>query len=214
MDSEKMKSIIEALLIASDRPLTIEKISAVVEDDDKQRIRSVISQLQMDYETGSRGFQLNEIAGGFQFSARPQYAEYLKKLYGERITPRLSRAGLETLAIIAYKQPITRMEIEGIRGVGTTGVLQTLLERSLVKIRGRKEVIGRPLLYGTTTEFLKYFGLKDLTELPKIEELAELLDRAESQSPAAADSGGMENQQQEQTSENENASTEEKSSPE
>ena len=209
-----MKSIIEALLIASDRPLTIEKISAVVEDDDKQRIRSVISQLQMDYETGSRGFQLNEIAGGFQFSARPQYAEYLKKLYGERITPRLSRAGLETLAIIAYKQPITRMEIEGIRGVGTTGVLQTLLERSLVKIRGRKEVIGRPLLYGTTTEFLKYFGLKDLTELPKIEELAELLDRAESQSPAAADSGGMENQQQEQTSENENASTEEKSSPE
>lgn len=192
MEQNQMRNIIEALLIASDRPLAIEKIIEVLGEGQAALIRSLLTQLQMDYETSGRSYQLVEIAGGFQISTRAEYSPWLKKYFGTKLVSRLSRAGLETLSIIAYKQPLTRLDIENIRGISnSSGVIQTLLERDLIKIRGRKEVPGRPLLYGTTNEFLRYFGLKDLTELPRIEELAEIV------AASGADNSSGENIQRE-----------------
>ena len=175
MDSSYAKSIIECLLFVSDKPLSVDKIKEVIEDAlgnaDEKTIRNLITELQMDYETLGRPLAVVEIAEGFQITTRPQFAGWIKKLFKSKVTHRLSKAALETLAVISYRQPVTRLEIESIRGVSTEGVLETLLERNLIKINGRKDCIGRPLLYGTTQEFLKYFGLKDLTELPKVEEL-------------------------------------------
>lgn len=170
-----IKAIIESLLFVSSEPISVEKISEIVDEKDKKEIRTKISELQMEYETTGRAIAILEIAGGFQMVTRPQYAEYIKKLYKSKIIARLSRPALETISIISYKQPITRLEIESIRGVNSGAVIQTLLERKLIKIRGRKEGLGRPLLYGTTSEFLQYFGLKDLTEMPKIEEIPDLV---------------------------------------
>lgn len=172
------KSIIETLLFAYGKPMSVDKICEVVGENDKKLVRSKITELQMDYETSGRAVTIVEVAGGFQMMTKPQYAEWLKKLYKTKIVTRLSRASLETVAIIAYKQPITRLEIEDIRGVGVEGVIQTLLERRLIKIRGRKDTVGHPLLYGTTNEFLEYFGLKDLSGMPKLEEIPERIEPA------------------------------------
>ena len=172
------KAVIEALLFASDAPLTPEKIREVVGDVGEAEIREAIESLRTDYRAGARAFDIFELEGGFQVLSRPEFASWVERLFVERRKARLSRPALETLAIIAYKQPIVKAEIEMIRGVSTDGVIRTLLERNLITITGRAEGVGRPLLYGTTREFLNYFGLNDLTDLPKIEELRELL-RAE-----------------------------------
>ncbi|MEK6645114.1 MAG: SMC-Scp complex subunit ScpB [Candidatus Firestonebacteria bacterium] len=176
MEMIKVKGVIEALLFVSDKPLSAEKMLEILKDDvNKKDIIGLIEELNAEYSKENRSFRIQEIGQGYIVSTISEYADWIKKLYKSKIIPRLSKPALETLSIIAYRQPITRLEIEGVRGVNVGGVLQTLLERNLIKIRGRKEGLGRPLLYGTTNEFLQYFGLKDLTELPRIEELSDVL---------------------------------------
>jgi segregation and condensation protein B len=175
MDRSFAKSIIECLLFVSDEPLKVAAIRDVLGEFDEPELRKLITELQMDYEMQGRPLAIAEVAEGFQVVTREQFASWIKKLYKSKVTHRLSKAALETLAIVACKQPITRLEVETLRGVSTEGVLDTLFERKLIRILGRKEVVGRPLLYGTTKEFLRYFGLKDLTELPKLEEVNEIL---------------------------------------
>ena len=170
---EDIKYIIESLLFVSDGPITIERIREVAAVGDKQVIRDALSELSQEYEARKGGFLLSEVAGGYQIRTRPEYNEYIKRL----IQPppvRLSKAALETLAIIAYKQPLLRSDIEHIRGVDSGGVLRMLLERKLVRILGRKDIPGRPLIYGTTRQFLEVFDLKDLRELPTPKEIVEL----------------------------------------
>lgn len=170
MDKAQIKNIIEAMLFVSDKPLFISEIKSVLEGPDTNEIRQIIAELTGEYETQNRALRIKEIAGGYQIVTDPVLAPWLKKLYKTAGADRLSGPSLETLAIIAYKQPATKPEIEAIRGVNVDGVLKTLVERNLVKILGRRETVGRPIIYGTTQEFLQYFGLNSLDELPRLEE--------------------------------------------
>lgn len=170
MDRKQAKNIIEAMLFVSDKPLFIQEIKGVLEEFDTRQIKDVIVELIKEYEETQRAFTIKEIAGGFQIVTDPMLAPWLKKLYKTSGADRLTGPSLETLAIIAYKQPVTKPEIEAIRGVNVDGVLKTLIEKNLVRIAGRKDTVGRPILYGTTQEFLQYFGLSSLEELPKLEE--------------------------------------------
>ena len=161
-------------MFASDRPLSAEEIrEAFAADIKTAEIRSFLNLLKEEYESGKRGFRLVEVAGGFQLVTDARFAEYLGRFYRSRERRRLSQAGLETLSVIAYKQPVTRADIEFIRGVGIDGALKTLLEKGLVRVVGRKEVPGRPMLYGTTREFLEHFGLNSLDQLPVLGEFSE-----------------------------------------
>lgn len=172
MDRSEAKQILEALLFASEKPLSIEEVRQVLEEETTKDIRALIDELKDEYEAQARGFRIYEIAGGYQVSTHPGFAPWLKKLHGSRRTSRFSKPALETLAIVAYRQPVTRAEIESIRGVNVEGVLKTLLEKEMVRIKGRKDSPGRPIIYGTTDQFLEYFGLRNLSELPTLEELA------------------------------------------
>ena len=172
--SSELKPIVEALIFASPDPLTPKAIYQLLDSEPKEDVDEAIDALKRDYDR-SGGLQLVEVAGGYQIVTRPELHEWVRRLFQERSTQRLSVQALETLAVIAYKQPITAAEIAEIRGVNTSGVLGTLIDRRLVTVTGRKRVIGRPFLYATTREFLIRFGLKDLTDLPKIEEMAEAL---------------------------------------
>jgi segregation and condensation protein B len=163
MEKEEIKNIIEVLLFITNTPVSLDKLVETLEVN-KENIIEAIDELKKEYQ--NRPLMINEVAGGYIMSSRPEYHVWIKKLFKEKITYKLSQSALETLAIIAYKQPITRAEIEAIRGVDVSGVIETLLERKLIRVSGRKETLGRPLLYSTTQEFLKYFGLKDLGELP------------------------------------------------
>jgi len=167
--------VLEALLFAAPQPLTLEALAETLEPLTSDEIAPALEQLRQELEAAGRGITLVQVAGGWQVVSRPEYAPYVQKLLRGRRKARLSRAALETLAIVAYRQPVTKTDIEGIRGVDSAGVLAHLLERNLVGIRGRARSVGRPLLYGTTQEFLVYFGINELTDLPKPEELAELL---------------------------------------
>lgn len=173
MTDVEAKAVIEAALLASDKPLTVEQLRAAVEELAPAQIEALVSQLRDDYVAQGRGIRVVEVAGGFQLVTDPAHAERLARIYRRVRQVRLSRPSLETLAIIAYRQPITRPEIEQIRGVDVSGVLQSLLERQLIAIIGRKEGVGRPLVYGTTQEFLERFGLKSLEALPPLEEFHE-----------------------------------------
>jgi len=170
MDRTQAKNIIEAMLFVSDKPLFLNEIKGVMEGFDASHVKDVILELAKEYEDAQRSFNIKEIAGGFQIVTDPLLAPWLKKLYKTSGADRLTGPSLETLAIVAYKQPVTKPEIETIRGVNVDGVLKTLIEKSLVRIAGRRETVGRPILYGTTQEFLQYFGLSSLEELPKLEE--------------------------------------------
>lgn len=170
-----IKNIIEALLFSSDTPLTVQKLKEIIEEDSVKSIRDGIDALNKFYDKKMTAMRVVEIAGGFQIVSRSEYAPYVQKLYKGRQASRLTQRGLETLAIIAYKQPITKNEMENIRGVNVDGVVKTLLERNLIKIEGREKAPGNPLLYGTTKYFLEYFGLKSLEDLPKLKEIDELL---------------------------------------
>ena len=163
------RQVIEALLFVSHSPLSVEQIQSVVEELEPNQIRTLLAELKEEYRAEGRSFGITEVAGGFQMTTEPVFAPWLRKLLKKAQGEKLSGPSLETLAIVAYKQPVTRQEIEGIRGVNVDGVLQTLLEKGLIRIDGRKEVIGRPLLYRTTREFLEYFGLNALEELPSLE---------------------------------------------
>ena len=172
--SAELKAVVEALIFASPEPLTPKMLFRLLADEPKEDVKATVEALKADYESRP-GLQFVEVAGGYQIVTRPELHEWVRRLFHERSTQRLTVQSLETLAVIAYKQPITALEVGEIRGVNTSGVLTTLLERHLVKIIGRKNVVGRPFLYATTKEFLIRFGLNDLTDLPKIEDMAEAL---------------------------------------
>ncbi len=172
--SDHLKPIVEALIFASPEPVALKTLYKLLDGETKEDVDAALAALRADYEA-PRGLQLVEIAGGFQITTRPELHEWVRKLFHDRTTQKLSVQSLETLAVIAYRQPITALEITEIRGVNTSGVLTTLLERHLIKIVGRKNVVGRPFMYATTKEFLIRFGLKDLGDLPKIEDMAEAL---------------------------------------
>ena len=170
----ELKAILEALIFASPEPLTPKALYKLLESEPKEDIQAALLELRRDYERPG-GLQLVEVAGGYQIVTRQDLHDWVRRLFHERTTQRLSVQALETLAVIAYKQPITALEIGEVRGVNTSGVLNTLLERHLIKIVGRKRVVGRPFLYATTKEFLIRFGLNDISELPKVEDMAEAL---------------------------------------
>ncbi len=170
---DDLKNIIEALLFVADEPLSVERLRQAVGPVEGAEIHAALSQLQAEMEERRGGFALVEVAGGFQFRTRPEYGPWVKRLLDPRPV-RLSKAALETLAIIAYKQPIIRAEIEHLRGVDCGGVLRQLLERKLIRVLGRREIPGRPLIYATTKRFLEVFDLKDLNDLPTPREIEEL----------------------------------------
>src|SRR2546428_5387784 len=169
-----LKGILEAILFVSGEPLSVDRMLGVVEGVSRAELVSALQALQADYAVEGRGLQLVEVAGGFQIATRPDCAPWIKRLERAKEGARLSRSAMETMAIVAYKQPVVRAEIEQIRGVDSAGVLKTLLERRLIRIVGRKDAPGRPILYGTTRQFLQALGLKDLADLPALRDIKEL----------------------------------------
>jgi segregation and condensation protein B len=172
--SAELKAIVEALIFASPEPLTPKALVKLLDNEPKEDVLAAVDELKQDYDRPG-GLQLVEVAGGFQIVTRADLHEWVRRLFHERSAQKLSVQALESLAVIAYRQPITAIEITEIRGVNASGVLNTLLERHLIKIVGRKQVVGRPFMYATTKEFLIRFGLKDLSDLPKVEDMAESL---------------------------------------
>jgi len=170
---KNLKHIIESLLFVSEDPLTLDRIKRVIADSDTAEIRDALRTLFDEYRDRDGGFYLSEVAGGYQFRTQPDYNPYIRRMLKPN-APRLSKAALETLAIIAYKQPVIRSDVEHIRGVDCGGILRTLLERKLVRILGRKEIPGRPLIYATTKLFLEVFDLKNLKDLPTPKEIEEM----------------------------------------
>lgn len=184
LDTNELKPIVESLVFAAEAPLRAERIAEAV-DVDRGAVVQVLRELEEEYRQSRRGFVLSEVAGGFQFRTRPEHAEWVRRL--SRTRPfRFSRAAMETLAIIAYRQPITRAEIEYLRGVDSGGVLKTLLDRHLVRILGKRDIAGRPMIYGTTREFLELFGLRDLSALPTLKEFSEIAVEPEAAEAEAA----------------------------
>jgi segregation and condensation protein B len=189
----KVEQIVEATLFASQTPLTLEEISRADEGLDVERVVEAIQFLRDSYEDAERAFQIYQLGDGFQVLTRPEYAPYLERFDSVPRAPHLSPAALETLAIIAYRKPIGRIEIEEVRGVSASSVLRTLLDWELVQVVGRGEGLGRPLLYGVTQKFLEHFGMKDVSDLPAADELPVVLGElqqameAERPSPLAAE---------------------------
>ncbi|HPG83094.1 MAG TPA: SMC-Scp complex subunit ScpB [bacterium] len=179
MERNKLKSILEAMIFASDTPLSMNQIRVILEEVEKADIDGALAELAEDLK--ERAFFLKKAGGGYQFATRPEYFRWIKQMFAGRERNRLTRAALETLSIIAFKQPISRVEVAAIRGVNSDGVMQTLLERKLISITGRDEGQGRALLFSTTKEFLIYFGIDDISDLPKPKEIEELLAMGEGQ---------------------------------
>jgi len=173
------KQILEAVLFASDVPVTLQVLTEVLGGKNAQEVRAILAEMAESYERGERGIVLSEIAGGFQILSRKECSAWVEQMLRSRRKIRLSKPALESLAIVAYRQPITKVEIDSIRGVDSAGVLHTLLERNLVTIKGRSKGVGRPLLYSTTQEFLSYMGINELTDLPELKEVAPLLEERE-----------------------------------
>ncbi len=176
--SPRLQSIVESLLFAADKPLTLKQLGELLGETELARVRAAVAAVELAYE--SRGFQLHQVAGGYQFRTNPDNAQWVQKLLAQKPV-RLTRAQIETLAICAYRQPVTRPEIDEIRGVDSGGTLKTLLDRSLIRIVGKKEEPGRPILYGTTKEFLEFFNLGDLKDLPTLREFHELSEEHQAQ---------------------------------
>ena len=173
--SDHLKPVIEALIFASPEPVTLKTLCRMLDGEPKEDVEAALAAVRADYDRPG-GLQIVEVAGGYQITTRPELHEWVRKLFHERTTQKLSVQALETLAVIAYKQPVTAPEIAEIRGVSSSsGVLSTLIERKLVKTVGRKQVVGRPFMYGTTREFLERFGLNDVGDLPKVDELSDAL---------------------------------------
>lgn len=183
IEFKEIKKIVEALIFASDSPITENRIKNIIQELDSTAINEIIDELNGEYNRNDRAFKIVRLAGGFQFVTRSEYAQYIKQYYRGRTKSKLSRASLEALSIIAFKQPISRPEIDSIRGVNSDGVVKNLLERNLIQISGRSEHVGRALLYSTTPEFLKYFGVNDISDLPKPKEIEELLGSGQEELP-------------------------------
>jgi len=173
METSELKQVLEALLFVSEKSLSLKELKELIKEDyaDIDNLENILNELKEEYARLNRPYEIKFVADGWIFATKPKYAPWIKKLLKEKYILKLSRSALETLAIIAYKQPITRAEIDEIRGVESAGVIETLLEKSLIKIIAKKETLGRPLLYGTTRDFLKHFGLANLSELPLIENI-------------------------------------------
>ncbi len=171
-----MKREIEALLFATDSPMTMARLKKLFPDTESTDLRKAIDELGKDYEKGEHAFSIVEFGGGWQISTRPEYSPIVEKMLKGRRFTRLSKAGLEVLAIIAYRQPLTRLEVDDIRGVNSSGAISTLSERNLITVVGRSQSIGNPLLYGTTREFLNHLGLKGLGQLPDLPDLESMID--------------------------------------
>jgi len=174
-DFDELKSIIESLIFASPDPVSLKVIVKTIDSEPPEHVAEALASVCQEWKDRSGGLQLVEVAGGYQIVTKPELHEWVRRLFHEHSKQRLSIPALETLAVVAYRQPVTGPEITEIRGVNTSGVLGTLVERRLVKVIGRRAVIGRPFLYATTREFLDRFGLKDLEDLPKVEDMAEAL---------------------------------------
>lgn len=175
MTETSVKQIVESLLFVSDTPLSLDRLYGILEEFERDDIRDAISAITAECNLAKRGVELVQVAGGYQFRSRSDYADYIRRL--KKLKPaRFSTSALETLAIIAYRQPVTRSEVEYFRGVDSGGVLKSLLDKKLIKIIGKKDIPGKPLIYGTTKEFMETFSLKDLASLPTLREIEELAD--------------------------------------
>jgi segregation and condensation protein B len=174
-DLDKIRSVIEAVLVTADTPVTPGRLTGLIDGLNGKDVRAAVDALNEGYREAGRAFTIVEIGGGFQLASRQEFGPWVRKYHGGKDQVRLSQAALETLSIIAFKQPITRVEVDSIRGVNSSGVMRHLHEHGLVRISGRSEGIGKPMLFGTTREFLLHFGLKSLADLPKPRELEELL---------------------------------------
>jgi segregation and condensation protein B len=175
MENVEIKSLLEALLFTATEPLTLDHFRSVLSDTDKDIVRGLLEEMKKEFENRNAGIVLREIAGGYQLYSNPRWHSEIQALFSKPLIVRLSRSALETLAVIAYKQPITLPEISEIRSCNSAGSLKTLLECNFVRVLGRKKVVGRPFVYGTSREFLVHFGLKDLSEMPQLEEFEELI---------------------------------------
>ncbi|MFH1801072.1 MAG: SMC-Scp complex subunit ScpB [Candidatus Omnitrophota bacterium] len=175
-DPKKARQVVEALIFASSKPLTPAEIRKVTKVLTVGQIETIVAELKEDYQRSERCFELLEIAGGYELSTRREFAPWILKIELQRKARQATQSALETLAILAYKQPLTRAEIEALRGVDTSGVLNTLMEKNFIRITGKKEVPGRPFMYGTTEKFLEHFGLKELRDLPSIDEIRQMVD--------------------------------------
>ena len=183
IEFKEIKKIVEALIFASDSPITENRIKSIIQELDSTQINGIIDELNTEYDQSEHAFKIVRIAGGFQFVTRSKYAQYVKQYYKGKARSKLSRAALEALSIIAFKQPISRPEIDSIRGVNSDGVVRNLLERNLIYISGRSEHVGRALLYSTTSEFLQYFGVNDISDLPRPKEIEDLLGSGQEELP-------------------------------
>ncbi len=168
MEDQELKRALESLLFITDHPLPLKELCKITGVKDGSRVGALVTEIRKDFEEKGSGVQVLEVADGFQMATRASNAKFVRKLFTEKMTMRLSQASLETLSIISYKQPLTRAEVEAIRGVEVIASLETLLEKGLIEVVGRKESVGRPLMYGTTKDFLRHFGFKDLEDLPPL----------------------------------------------
>jgi segregation and condensation protein B len=176
MNYPNLSALLEAIVYLAKEPVSLDAIHKALPDVDRSELQQKLSELMEQYRSSDHGIEIREVADGYRFSTKPEHHEVLKQFLKSQIPPtRLSLAALETLAVIAYKQPVTVPEIQEIRGVHATGVIKTLLDKKFINTSGRKEVLGRPILYKTTKDFLMHFGLKDLSELPSMEEFEELI---------------------------------------
>ena len=189
----ELKGAVEAIIFISEGPTTATEIQDILEGLDLETIKSIIDELKSDYQQRNSGIKLVEVAGGYQMVTSANYANFIKKFYKKKHSEKLTLPSLETLSIIAYKQPVTKVEIESIRGVNVDGVIKNLLEKGLIRIVGKKEVIGRPFVYGTTRNFLEYFGLNSLDELPPVEEFVQTLSEREVAEITPLRAGELEN---------------------
>ncbi len=206
-----IKGIIESILFVSEKPVTVNQLRDVIEGMDSNEIKKGIMALQEEYAQRKSGIVIMEIAGGYQMMTNPTYAMYLRKFYSHRHKERLSKPALETLAIVAYKQPVSRQDIELIRGVNSDGVVNHLVNKGLIKIIGRKDVPGRPYIYGTTKQFLEYFGLRSLSDLPKLEDFSSLepMEELEEKALSEEQEKSQENQENKTTEEGDSSQTDE-----
>ncbi|WP_236026886.1 SMC-Scp complex subunit ScpB [Geomonas diazotrophica] len=174
MSGKSLKGIVESILFVHDQPLTLDRLAGILEEFERTDLRAALDELIEEYETAERGIVLIQVAGGYQLRSRPEHGDYIRRLNKTKGV-KFSQSALETLAIVAYRQPITRAEVEYLRGVDSGGVMKSLLEKKLLRIMGKKDVPGKPLIYGTSREFLELFGLKDLNQLPTLKEIHELV---------------------------------------
>ena len=173
MESNEIKKILEALLFITEQPVSLKMLESLFDPPvAREELQGLLASLAAEYAQRGSALEVREIAGGWQFSTRPEFAPWIRKLFKDRLTYRLSSSAMETLSIVAYKQPITRSEIESIRGVNVDHAMRNLIERDLIKLTGRAESLGRPIQYGTTHKFLDHFGIGNIKDLPMIEDLA------------------------------------------